>query len=93
MTIPSLPCMTLSLAHLAATRAACDALNDLGIALTEDDVTSIRNSLLSPVRAAMIRDKYHNARLKGIKSESLQVELAAEHNLSYGSIHLILFRK
>jgi hypothetical protein len=82
--------MTLSLAHLAATRAACDALNDLGIALTADDVTSIRNSLLSPIRAAMIRDEYHSHPPKRGEAEAWQMERAEKYAVSLETIRSIL---
>lgn len=56
------------------------------------DESCIRNPLISPIRAAMIRDEYNRGREKGVKSEALQVELAEKYGVSYGNVHDALFR-
>lgn len=78
----------LAAAHLAA----LESVRDHGITITADDETAIRNGLISPIRAAMIRDEYNAEREAGIKSESIQARLAKKFGLSYSRIHSILFR-
>lgn len=78
----------LAAAHLAA----LDAVRGHNITLTPDDETGIRNALISPIRAAMIRDEFNAERDAGVKSEAIQARLAVKFNLSYSRIHSILFR-
>jgi hypothetical protein len=93
MTELNIPIATLALVHAAASRAALDMLRDLGISLTPDDEITIKNTLISPIRAAMIRDEYKNAHLSGVKSEALQVELATKYNLSFDTVHSIIITR
>lgn len=72
--------------------AALNAARDHGVTLTPDDETGIRNGLISPIRAAMIRDEYAAEREAGVKSEAIQTRLAVKFSLSYSRIHSILFR-
>ena len=73
--------------------SALEAARDHGVTLTPDDETGIRNALISPIRAAMIRDEYAAGREAGVKSEALQVELADKYALSYARVHAIVIKK
>lgn len=80
--------------HAAAYLAALDALRDHGVTLTPDDETGIRNALISPIRAAMIRDEYTHAREQGVKSEAIQVYLAEKYGVSYACVHqVVIYRR
>jgi hypothetical protein len=72
--------------------SAIESARDHGVTLTLDDENGIRNALISPIRAAMIRDEFNAEREVGVKSEAIQARLAVKFNLSYSRIHSILFR-
>mgnify|MGYP001576386285 FL=1 len=83
------PYAEFGLAHLASARAVIDTLRDLGIAVTPDGENSIKNSLVSPIRAIIVRDEYSRGRRDGIKAEALLAALAARYSISYEAAYSI----
>jgi len=83
---PSPPCEFTEILEQAY-EAVRRVLDSHGITVDE---SCIRNPLISPIRAAMIRDDYNRGREEGVKSEALQVELAEKYTLSYARIHAIV---
>jgi len=77
----------------AAARALAALLEKRGVTVTEADVRTFENALISPVRAILIRDEYRRGRKSGVRSERLQSELAEKYILSYAAVHTILFEK
>lgn len=74
--------------------SALESARDHGITLTADDENGIRNALISPIRAAMIRDEFNRAREQGIKSETVQVYLAEKYGVSYACVHqIVIYRR
>jgi hypothetical protein len=74
--------------------SALESARDHGVTLTLDDENGIRNALISPIRAAMIRDEFNRAREQGIKSEAVQVELAEKYGVSYACVHqIVIYRR
>lgn len=53
------------------------------------DETGVRNSLVSPIRAAMIRDEYNRERERGVKSEAILIDIAERYNISYWHVYNI----
>jgi len=78
---------------LRAARALAALLEKRGVTVTEADVRTFENALISPVRAILIRDEYRRGRKSGVRSERLQSELAEKYILSYAAVHTILFEK
>lgn len=74
--------------------SALESARDHGVTLTLDDENGIRNALISPIRAAMIRDEFNRAREQGIKSEAVQVYLAEKYGVSYACVHqIVIYRR
>lgn len=82
--------MGLTLAHLAASRAAIDTLRDLGVTLTPDDEMRIKNGLFSPIRAAMIREDWREHLPGQGETEGQQTELADKYCCSVNTVRAII---